>query len=434
MSPNSVSKRRLWILAILGLVLAVLFGLVAYGVSMDAGQTRPPVGSAAPARTASASQESYGLPGGATAPEQRARKKDIPRLLVDPAARKLFDATRACFPDDKNDFYDLYEQASCYETLLNAAAAEEHPLVVLHVMQALVADRPDVLSACHNGGHSAVSILTKRLWNPTASYDVQLAQMRDLLGSATDVCQNGYVHGFYDAIGKGGPNMDSFKAIGVLCKDLGGIEGRIDCGHGLGHSVWYATQDFNKAVEICGLFESDLKYRCDDGIIMYVPDEWTKTYAASTGKSGWAADPRSELWDIDRYYQDSLDLCRKWPASRAGDPNPRFGCWMGIVSGLLWRPMTTLLNYGDYEDIAVEVKPLVTKAEWVCISLGGEAEEVCMEEWDDLIPFVAQNIPKNVEDICSALVKYEQRCLKESLARLKLNVIKDTELSRYERE
>jgi len=379
-------------------------------------------------------EESYGLFGAAPAPEERARKEDIPRLLADPAAKRLFVDVRACFPDEKAGFYDLYEQAPCYEALLNAAANKEAPLVILRVMQALVADRPDVLSACHNGGHSAVSILTARLWDPNGTYDAQFAQMRDILGEATDVCQNGYVHGFYDAIGKGGPNMDSFKAIGVLCKDLGGIEGRIDCGHGLGHSVWYATEDFTKAAEICGMFESDLKYRCDDGVIMYVPDEWSKKYTASTGKGGWAADPRSEVWDTDRYYQDSLDLCRNWPESRANDPNPRLGCWAGIVSGLLWRPMTMLLNYGDYEEIAAEVKPLVTKAEWVCTSLGGEAEEVCMAEWDDIIPFVAQNIPKNVEDICTALVKYEQRCKKESLERLKLNVARDTELSRYERE
>lgn len=434
MSRNSDTGRRLWVFVILGLVFAVLVGLVVYAASTGTAQTQTSELGTAPTGTDAGPQESYGLPGGATAPENRARKEDIPRLLADPAAKRLFDKVRACFPDNKNGFYDLYEQAPCYESLLNAAAKVDAPLVILRVMQALVADRPDVLSACHNGGHSAVAILTERLWDPTGSYDVQLAQMRDILGEATDVCQNGYVHGFYDAIGKGGPNLDSFKAIGVLCKDLGGIEGRIDCGHGLGHSVWYATKDFSKAAEICGMFESDLKYRCDDGVIMYVADEWTKVYASSTGKGGWAADPRSEVWDIDRYYQDSLDLCLEWPESRAGDPNPRLGCWMGIVSGLLWRPMTTLLNYGDYEDVAAEVKPLVTKAEWVCTSLGGEAEEVCMEEWDDLIPFVAQNIPKNVEDICSALVKYEQRCQKESLERLKLNVANDTELSRYERE
>jgi len=378
--------------------------------------------------------ESYGLPGGQLAPERRARKEDIPALLADPAARALFDKVRACFPDDRAEFHFLYEQATCYEKLLNAAAAVESPPVVLRVMQALVADRPDVLAACHNGGHSAVAILTDRFWEPSAPYGTQLEQMRTVLSEATDVCQNGYVHGFYDAIGKGGPNMDSFRAIGVLCAELGGVDGRIDCGHGLGHSVWYATGDFAKAAEICGMFVDNLKYRCDDGVIMYVPDEWTRVENETTGKDGWYADPRSEMWDTEEYYRRALDLCRSWPAQRADDPDPRLGCWTGIVSGVLWRPMTTLLMYGDYEEIAAEVRPLVAKAEWVCTSLGGRAEEVCWEEWDDLIPFVAQNVPKNVEDICSALLKYADRCLRESLEQLKVNVANDTELSRYERE
>lgn len=410
--------------------------VVSYSTSSDSGRVRlveVADSGTNPTKPGPPSQEQYGLPG-VSATENRARKEDLPRLLADPAAKRLYDSVRACFPDDNAEFYDLYEQAPCYEALLDTAAGVESPLVVLRVMQALVADRPDLLSACHNGGHSAVSILTSRLWAPSAPYDAQLSQMQGILAEATDVCQNGYVHGFYDAIGKGGPNMDSFKAIGVLCKDLGGIEGRIDCGHGLGHSVWYATKDFNKAATICGMFDSVLKYRCDDGVIMYVPDEWSVAYAASTGKSGWAADPRSDLWDIDRYYQDSLDFCAKWPASRASDPKPRLGCWTGIVSGLLWRPMTTLLNYGDYEDIAAEVRPMVAKAEWVCMSLGGEAEDVCMTGWDSIIPFVAQNIPKNVEDICSALTKYKEQCLKESIDQLKLNVQEDTELSRYERK
>lgn len=377
---------------------------------------------------------SYGLPGGALAPENRATKEDIPRLLADPVARKLFDEVRACFPDDQNGFYELFEQAPCYEDLLNAAAAEVDPAVILHVMQALVADRPDVLAACHNGGHSAVAILTKRIWDSSDPYEEQLSQMRRVMQNATDVCQNGYVHGFHDAIGEGKPNMDSFKAIGTICAELGGDEGKIDCGHGLGHSVWYATQDFKKAAEICGMFPDTLKYRCDDGVIMYVPDVWTKELQKKTGKTGWAADPRSDNWDTERYYQSTLDLCRTWPAERHDDPDPRLGCWMGIVSGLLWRPMTTLMNYGNYEDIAAEVKPLVTKSEWVCTELGGRAEETCMKEWSDLVPFVAQNIPKNIEDICSALVKYAQRCRTESLARLAENERRDTELSRYERD
>lgn len=68
------------------------------------------------------------------------------------------------------------------------------------------------------------------------------------------------------------------------------------------------------------------------------------------------------------------------------------------------------------------------------MSLGGEAEDVCMAGWYSIIPFVAQNIPKNVEDICSVLTKYKDQCLEKSLDQLKLNVQKDTELSRYERE
>lgn len=361
---------------------------------------------------------------------RRATVEDIPRLTASKDAKTLYNAILACFPEDKSEFFDRFEQAPCYEKLVIEAALNISPVDVLNAMKALVAARPDVLSACHNGGHSAASTLTKRFWDPKQSYEEQLKQMRFVMQDAPDVCQNGYIHGFYDAIGQNNPNEDSFKAAGQVCYDF---ENSNDCGHGLGHSIWYATKDLKKAAALCGVFEDAYKYRCDDGIIMYVPDLWTAEYSAQ-GKSGWAGDPKSPMWNADKYYKDALELCSAiWPKERPGDPTPLRGCWEGIVSGILWRPMTLMLEHGDYEEGAEIIKDLAPRAEDVCIKLK-EGFESCFSEWGGLVVYVAQNIPENIKDICSSLKVHKERCLKDSLDQLVENEDRDTELSRYERD
>jgi hypothetical protein len=336
---------------------------------------------------------------------------DIPRLTADPDSRRLYEQILGCFPAEANEFYELFEHAPCYEEFVIAAANSYEPRDLLNAVKALVAKRPDVITACHNGGHSAAKTLTMRLWDPTASYETQLDQMRSIMNEADDLCQNGYVHGFYDAIGLKSPNTESFKAAAEVCYEVASMS--VDCGHGLGHSAWYSTKDFKKAAEICGVLKGDFKYRCDDGVIMYLPDYW------STDSSAWTADPRLDGFNADKYFKDAVEVCSWWPQSRVGDPEPLKGCWIGIVAGVLWRPITTLLDYGNYEDIAVEAKSLLRRAEAACRSFEPAGEEYCIKEWPGMVLYVAQNDPENVKDLCSAMVKYATRCTEESLAQLK---------------
>jgi hypothetical protein len=352
----------------------------------------------------------------------RATKEDIPRLTATPDSKRLFEQIQACFPPEVSEFFDLFEHASCYEDLVNAAADVMEPKDLINAVKALVAYRPDVLTACHNGGHSAAARLTKRIWNPRDPYEAQLEQLRRVIREADDVCQNGYVHGFYDAIGQEDPNDDSFRAAAEACYEV--LSATVDCGHGLGHSAWYATQDFKEAAAVCGVLKGYLKYRCDDGVIMYLPDYWSK------GKDGWTADPRQSAWDPDKFYKDAVEVCSWWPQTRAGDDDPLRGCWIGIPAGVLWRPISTLLNYGNYTDVADEAKELIRRAEAACMEFGPRGEQFCIKQWPGMVLYVAQNNENNILDLCSAMVKHKTFCVNKSLAQLAENQARDSETSR----
>lgn len=352
----------------------------------------------------------------------RATPADIARLTATDDSRRLYESIVECFPPTVSEFFELFEHAPCYEDLVNEAARSYSPRDLLNAVKALVAHRPDVLTACHNGGHSAAAILTERIWDPRAPYEVQLSQMRQVMGAADDVCQNGYVHGFYDAIGKDDPNDDSFRAAAEICYEV--VSSTVDCGHGLGHSAWYATKDFKKAAMICGVLKDYLKYRCDDGVIMYLPDYW------SQAGTDWSADPRKKSWDADKFYKDSVEVCTWWPTDRPNDDDPLRGCWSGIVAGVLWRPITTLIDYGNYKDVATEAKQLVRRAEAACAELGPRGEAYCIKEWPGMVLYVAQNNRDNIKDLCSAMVRHRDFCTERSLLHLEENLDRDTEISR----
>ena len=366
-----------------------------------------------------ASQDSNPQSGTASS---RASLADVPALTSDPDAKRLYDQILACFPPSVTEFYDLFEKAPCYEKLVIDAAKTYEPADLLNAVKAMVATRPDVLTACHNGGHSAASALTRRIWDPAAAYETQLAQMRIIMSEADDVCQNGFVHGFYDAIGQASPTDDSFKAAAEVCYEV--ASETVDCGHGLGHSAWYATKDFKRAAEICGVFTEQYRYRCDDGVIMYLPDYW------SSGKGGWTADPRSEAFDPDKFYADAVAVCSWWPSTRANDPEPLRGCWTGIVAGVLWRPISTLLDYGNYPEIAAEAKALLRRAEAACMQFPPAGEEYCIKEWPGMVIYVAQNNEDYIADLCSGMIKYQDRCTADSVKQLRSNLARDTETSR----
>jgi hypothetical protein len=418
--------RRSLVVAICVSSVVLSSGIVSYvSLSQNSDQDSTKIVSEAPVESpldGNSETENYSEEGIVIKEVKRATVEDIPRLTSTPDSKKLYDAIVDCFPDDNAEFFELFEQAPCYEDLVIKAAASYEPKDLLNAVKALVAKKPNVLTACHNGGHSAAAALTKRLWNPKDPYETQLIQMRSVMKEADDVCQNGYVHGFYDAIGQESPNMDSFRAAAEVCYEV--QSPTVDCGHGLGHSAWYATQDFLKAAEICGVLKGHFKYRCDDGVLMYLPDYWSK------GKAGWTADPRQKAWDVDKFYKDAVEVCSWWPKERAGDPEPTKGCWIGIVAGVLFRPISTLLNYGNYEDIAPEAKELLKRAEAACMEFGEKGEEYCIKEWPGMVLYVAQNDPENIKDLCSAMVKYKERCTVKSLAQLEENLNRDSETSR----
>lgn len=393
---------------------SVLLALGSSGPSSPAGSPTSP----APVATQPSTTEQT-VPGFA-----RAGVADIPRLTADPDAKRLYEAIRACFPPTVTEFYDLFDLAPCYERLVIDAANTYEPRDLLNAVKAMVAGRPDVVTACHNGGHSAAKALTLRLWDPSSGYEEQLAQMRSIMSEADDVCQNGYVHGFYDAVGLKSPTEDSFRAAAEVCYEV--VSPTVDCGHGLGHSAWYATKDFKKAAAICGLLRGDFKYRCDDGVIMYLPDYWS----TGTSNSAWTADPRSPGFDPDKYFKDAVDVCTWWPATRPGDPEPLKGCWIGVVAGVLWRPISTLIDYGNYKDVAPEAKDLIRRAEAACIEFGPKGEQYCINEWPGMVLYVAQNDADNIKDLCSAMVKYADKCTESSLKQLDYINKTDTETSR----
>lgn len=354
---------------------------------------------------------------------KRATAADLPTLLADPAARQLFDEIVVCFPDGLREA-ELFDRAGCYEDIVVDAASRLEPLQLLNAVKALVAVRPNVLAACHNGGHKASDVLTKRFVDLTAGYDTQLAQMRRIMDTADDVCQNGYVHGFYDALGEMEPTMATFRAAATVCNEM--TDTTVDCGHGLGHTAWISTKDVAKAAALCGVFTDEQRYRCDDGVIMYYPDLW------SEDGTNWSADPRSPHFDAETYYRRSVEICNTWPTTRPGDPDPIKGCWIGIVNGLLFRPITTLTDYGDYRDYASEARNLAAHAERACMSLPPRGEEVCMGEWTGSTLYVTKNDPAAIRDFCSLLVKYRTQCIDNAIEEVANSKAEDTELGRFE--
>ena len=328
---------------------------------------------------------------------------DIPALIAEPQVRKLYESIRTCFDPDATLPTELFEQAPCYEALIKQASATLEPIEIYDAVNALVAERPDLFAACHTGGHIGAVGLTNRIWDPKASYEEQLSQFDRLIGSVNDICQNGFTHGFYDAIGYAKPGMDSFRAAAEICNRI--TMPFVDCGHGLGHSAWLATQDTAQAAAICGLFRDDSKrYSCDDGVIMYVGDKWR-----GDGMSIYVSDSD---FDPEAYYQRIPSVCETWPALRAGDPNPRRGCWAGIVAGLIFRPIGTLIieAENDYFSVADTMRTLARLGEQACIDLGPEGEMVCMYTWRSNVMFAAANNEAAIRDFCGALRKHAAYC------------------------
>ncbi len=335
---------------------------------------------------------------------------DIPALTAEPQVRQLYTSIRACFDPDATRTTNLYEQAPCYEALIKQASATLEPIEIYNAVNALVAERPDLFAACHTGGHIGAVGLTERIWDPTASYDEQLAQFDRLVGSLNDVCQNGFIHGFYDAIGYAQPGMDSFRAAAEICNRI--TLPFVDCGHGLGHSAWIATKDTAKAAAICGLFRDDKRYSCDDGVIMYVGDLWRE--------EGMSIFPSDREFDAAAYYQRIPGVCDTWPTQRAGDTNPRRGCWAGIVAGLIFRPISTLIIEADndYFAVADTMRTLARLGEQACIELGAEGEWECMFAWRSNVMFAAANNEAAIRDFCGALRKHAAYCTELSLTQL----------------
>lgn len=410
-------RRFLTIVAMVAAISVSVTVVIVAAPGADGPSTKAPPSGA----TASSELDNAVLDADGMLQTKRLAPSDLPEILSNPAVKALFEQIQACFPEGTT-FEDLFEQAPCYEKVISEAANVEDPLTVINAVRALVFTRPDTLTACHNGGHLSASIFTERFWDKDASFDTQLAQLLTIAQHLDDLCQNGFVHGFYDAIGKSKPGPDSFRAAAEVCKRT--QVDFIDCGHGLGHTAWYATEDFTEAAAICGLFDDERRYRCDDGVIMYVADVW------SQNMDGWSADPRSPYFDPDKFYKDSVDVCNWWPKERAGDPNPLRGCWIGIVASLLFRPISTLRDYGPYEEVASEAKTLARYAEAACMSLPPDGEKACMDEWRGMVLYIASNDVDAISDFCSALVKYAEFCVSESLRQLEVNESKDTEFSR----
>jgi hypothetical protein len=352
----------------------------------------------------------------------RPTRKDIPLLTATKPAKDLFEKIRACFPDDEKESYNGWKHKRCYEQLVDTAAATYNPVDLINAVKALVADRPDLLSACHDGGHSAAAILTKRFWSSKDSYEKQLADMRVIMAAATDVCQNGYVHGFYDEVGKNQPNDDSFRAAGQVCVEMARYG--LDCGHGLGHAAWNATKDFEKAATICALFESEFMYRCDDGVIMYIPD------VAYRGIGPMNYDAMSPDFDAEKYYQDAVKICSWWPKERREQADSLRGCWIGIVSGVLWRPISELYKHYEYDEYLTRAQELLPYAEQACIDLGPVGVEYCINEWPGMVVFMVENEASRVEEFCSTMRKYRQLCIEGTRQQMRQNAMFDVEISR----
>lgn len=354
-------------------------------------------------------------------------------LAGDEDARALFTDIRACFRDDRRDQMDLFDQAAdCYEPLVNSAAETIAPRSLLRAVEALLAERGDVFTACHNGGHSAAAIFTERFLDVTATRDVQLEQMRTIMTGVTGLCANGYWHGFYDAIGGANPPMTSFQAAATFCEELHAQNDtsiNIDCGHGVGHSAWLSTKDFAAAAEICGVFAVDhLRYSCDDGVIMYLPDVWSEEWF---GDGRWAANTMSDSWDVDRFYAAAAGVCDWWPDQRAGDPQPRAGCWKGIVGGVLFRPMTNLIDSTsrDYWGVRDQLADMLLRSEAICASFGPEGADVCFAEWPSFILYLTANDETQVTDLCSALPERAAWCIESTLKQIAYNAATGAEIS-----
>jgi hypothetical protein len=349
---------------------------------------------------------------------------DTPALIAKPAVQSLYEQLRACFPNEETDTSKLYDQAPCYEKQIERAANTLEPNDIYNAVNALVAERPDLFAACHAGGHKAAIVMMDRLWDPTASYDAQLEQFEYIIGSVNDVCQNGFVHGVYDAIGYAHPDAASFQAAAEICRRIS--MPFIDCGHGLGHSAWLATEDYAEAGKICGLFNDDKRYRCDDGVIMYVGDQWRE--------NGMAIFPFETNWDPEAFYERIPSVCATWPNERAGDPNPLRGCWAGVVAGLIFRPISALIINADndYFAVAEEMRYLARLGEAACIGLGPEGEMVCMDEWRSNIMFAAANDETAIRDFCSALRKHAEFCTELGINQLTSEREMQTESARNE--
>ena len=361
---------------------------------------------------------------------------DAIELTKEPAAKMLFDEIRACFPDSDKKPNSLSGQALCYtDAIVRAGSTTTKPVDVLHAVRALVAVRPDVFSYCHEGGHTGAGAFMGRWWSNSLSYDEQVQYFTEIFAASQDVCMNGFIHGIYDALGKSSPGVNALKAASAAC--VQNPNPRIDCGHGFGHTAWLSTLDFAKAAEVCGLFppppspespgnSENLRYRCDDGVVMNIPTELARE------DMRWSGDPSDEEFDPEWFYANAAKVCDSWPEVRADDEHPKMGCWFGVVGGLLFKPITLTMdsNNKDYWGSRDLLRKYATLAERACIELGPEGEKVCMAVWAEFVLFITTNEEKAIKDFCAALVKYEDQCVVDSLRLKESDQNWDNELSR----
>ena len=101
------------------------------------------------------------------------------------------------------------------------------------------------------------------------------------------ICDNGLIHGYYDALGVDeGFSLERWVEAGLWCKGFNDSEITLKgvCGDGAGHAVWQGSRDLEVSFESCfKLLDSVVIRACVTGVLMQIPKDDADGKAAYFG-------------------------------------------------------------------------------------------------------------------------------------------------------
>ena len=195
---------------------------------------------------------------------------------------------------------------------------------------------------CHESGHQAGRAA---LTSTDKAPDLLLSG-----GTATGVCNNGFLHGMLDKMAVMKADDETFGQVVAACATTDGFI-RSACNDGIGHAAWLTGRGERYAVEVCTRFtESHDRVSCAAGIVMQM-------YRNNpfTGKDMYL--------DMEQPSEQIPGLCGRF-AEYGATEDMVDACWMEGANPIIEKALIEAANLKENRDMPVNDRNERRVAAW----------------------------------------------------------------------